>query len=121
MAVVVSAATLVAMLMAMVFVLMAVVVPAAALVSMLMAMPFVRLMRLTTAAINAVLMLFMAMLMSIAMCMRRHMPHSFMIMILTAMTAGTAVRMLAVILCAGNMSINLTEGAHIARADTHIF
>jgi hypothetical protein len=89
------------------------------------------LMIITTAAIIAMLMgmLFMVMVMivvvsattSIAMSMLRHMSHSFMIMILTAVTAGAAFRMLAVILYTIDMAVNMTKCSYIAGTVTDIF
>lgn len=117
-----------------VFVLVAVVMSAAAFVAVRMCVSvffIFMLMIITTAAIIAMLMgmLFMVMVMivvvsattSIAMSMLRHMSHSFMIMILTAVTAGAAFRMLAVILYTIDMAVNMTKCSYIAGTVTDIF
>lgn len=87
------------------------------------------LMIIATAAVIAMLMgmLFMVMIVvvpaaaSIAMSMLRHMSHSFMIMVLAAVTAGAAFRMLAVILYAIDMTVNMTKCSYIAGTVTDIF
>ena len=58
---------------------------------------------------------------SITMSMLRHMSHSFMIMVLAAVTAGAAFRMLAVILYAIDMTVNMTKCSYIAGTVTDIF
>ena len=87
------------------------------------------LMIIATAAVIAMLMgmLFMVMVMivsataGITMSMLRHMSHSFMIMILATVTAGTAYRMLAVILYTIDMAVNMTKCSYIAGTVTDIF
>ena len=121
---VVSATALVAVCVSM-FVL--VVVSATAFVAVCVSM-FV-LVIITTAAIIAMLMrmlfMFMVMIVSatacITMSMFGHMSHSFMIMVLTAVTAGAAFRMLAVILYAIDMAVNVTKSSYIAGTVTDIF
>ena len=116
-----------------VFMLMAVVVTTTACVAVRMCVSvffIFMLMIITTAAIIAMLMemLFMVMVMivvvsattSIAMSMLRHMSHSFMIMILTAVTAGAAFRMLAVIFYAINMTVDVSESSYITGTITDI-
>ena len=79
------------------------------------------LMIIATAAVIAMLMgmLFMVMVMivsataGITMSMLRHMSHSFMIMVLAAVTAGAAFRMLAVILYAIDMAVDVTKSSYI--------
>ena len=58
---------------------------------------------------------------SITMSMLRHMSHSFMIMVLAAVTAGAAFRMLAVILYAIDMTVNVTKSSYIAGTVADIF
>ena len=58
---------------------------------------------------------------SIAMSMLRHMSHSFVIMILAAVTTGAAFRMLAVILYTIDMAVNVTKCSYIAGTVTDIF
>ena len=53
--------------------------------------------------------------------MLRHMSHSFVIMVLAAVTAGAAFRMLAVILYAIDMAVNVTKSSYIAGTVTDIF
>ena len=87
------------------------------------------LMIIATAAVIAMLMgmLFMVMIVvvsattSIAMSMLRHMSHSFMIMVLAAVTAGAAFRMLAVILYTIDMAVDVTKCSYIACTVTDIF
>lgn len=132
-AVVVSAATLVTVCVSM-FMLVAVVVAATAFVAVRMCVSvffIFMLMIITTAAIIAMLMgmLFMVMVMivvvsataCITMSMLRHMSHSFMIMVLAAVTAGAAFRMLAVILYTIDMAVNMTKSSYIAGTVTDIF
>ena len=87
------------------------------------------LMIIATAAVIAMLMgmLFMVMVMivsataGITMSMLRHMSHSFMIMVLAAVTAGAAFRMLAVILYAIDMAVDVTKSSYIVGTVTDIF
>ena len=87
------------------------------------------LMIIATAAVIAMFMgmLFMVMIVvvsattSIAMSMLRHMSHSFVIMVLAAVTAGAAFRMLAVILYTIDMAVNMTKSSYIAGTVTDIF
>ena len=58
---------------------------------------------------------------SIAMSMLRHMSHSFVIMILAAVTTGAAFRMLAVILYAIDMAVDVTKSSYIVGTVTDIF
>ena len=58
---------------------------------------------------------------SIAMSMLRHMSHSFVIMVLAAVTAGAAFRMLAVILYTIDMAVDVTKSSYIAGTVTDIF
>ena len=58
---------------------------------------------------------------SIAMSMLRYMSHSFMIMVLAAVTAGAAFRMLAVILYTIDMAVDVTKSSYIAGTVTDIF
>ena len=109
------------------FVLVLVVVSATACVAVCVSV-FV-LMFITTAAIIAMLMrmlfMFMVMIVSvtacIAMSMLRHMSHSFVIMVLAAVTAGAAFRMLAVILYTIDMAVDVTKSSYIAGTVTDIF
>ena len=130
-AVVVSAATLVTVCVSM-FMLVAVVVAATAFVAVRMCVSvffIFMLMIITTAAIIAMLMgmLFMVMVMIVAtaafvtMSMLGNMSHSFVIMILAAVTAGAAFRMLAVILYTIDMAVNMTKCSYIAGTVTDIF
>ncbi len=98
-------AVVVAMLMLMSLLLMSVVLTAAAVVAVFMLM----------------FLMLVVMLMPLAMGMGRHMPHRFMVMILAAMAAGTPVRMIAVILSAADTPVDMTEGTHVAAANTHVF
>ena len=87
------------------------------------------LMIIATAAVIAMLMgmLFMVMIVvvsataCITMSMLRHMSHSFMIMVLAAVTAGAAFRMLAVILYAIDMAVDVTKSSYIVGTVTDIF
>ena len=84
----------------------------------------------STAAVIAVCMsmffMFMVMFMivsataGITMSMLGHMSHSFVIMILAAVTAGAAFRRLAVIFYAINMAVNVSESSYIAGTITDI-
>ena len=115
-----------------VFVLVAVVVTAAAFVAVRVCVSvffIFMLMIIATAAVIAMLMgmLFMVMLVvvsataSITMSMLRHMSHSFMIMVLAAVTAGAAFRMLAVILYTIDMAVDVTKCSYITGTVTDIF
>ena len=55
------------------------------------------------------------------MSMLRHMSHSFVIMVLAAVTAGAAFRMLAVILYTIDIAINVTKSSYIVGTITDIF
>lgn len=89
----------------------------------------IMLMFITTAAIIAMLMrmlfMFMVIIVSatacITMSMLRHMSHSFVIMVLAAVTAGAAFRMLAVILYTIDMAVDVTKSSYIAGTVTDIF
>ena len=81
----------------------------AAIISMLMGMFFtVMFMIVVTAAF-------------VTMSMLGNMSHSFVIMILAAVTAGAAFRMLAVILYTIDMAVNMTKCSYIAGTVTDIF
>ena len=54
------------------------------------------------------------------MSMLGHMSHSFVIMVLAAVTAGAAFRMLAVILYAIDMAVDVSESSYIAGTITDI-
>ena len=105
----------------------AMVVSATAFVTMCMSV--FMLMFITTAAIITMLMgmLFMVMVMivsataCITMSMLRHMSHSFVIMVLAAVTAGAAFRMLAVILYTIDIAVNVTKSSYIVGTITDIF
>ena len=111
-------------------VLMSVVVTATAFVAVRVSVLVlvVMLMFIATAAVIAMLMgmLFMVMIVvvsaaaSIAMSMLRHMSHSFVIMVLAAVTAGAAFRMLAVILYAIDITVDVSESSYIAGTVTDI-
>ena len=120
-----------------VFMFMSVVMSAAAFVTMCVSM-FVLMfatmlmsviMLITIAAIIYMLMgmFFTVMFMIVAtaafvtMSMLGNMSHSFVIMILTAVTAGAAFRMLAVILYTIDMAVNMTKCSYIAGTVTDIF
>ena len=128
MTVVVTATAFVTMCVS-VFVLMTVVVTTTAFVTVCMSV--FMLMFITTAAIITMLMgmffMFVVMFMivsataGITMSMLRHMSHSFMIMVLATVTAGAAFRMLAVILYAIDITVNMTKCSYIAGTVTNIF
>lgn len=131
MTVVVSATACVTVCMS-VFMSVAVVVTAAAFVAVRVCVNvffIFMLMIIATAAVIAMFMgmLFMVMIVvvsattSIAMSMLRHMSHSFVIMILAAVTTGAAFRMLAVILYTIDMAVNVTKCSYIAGTVTDIF
>ena len=125
---VIAAATLVAMRVS-VFVLMVVSATAFVTVCVSVFMLVIMLMFITTAAIIAMLMrmlfMFMVIIVSatacITMTMLRHMSHSFVIMVLAAVTAGAAFRMLAVILYTIDMAVDVTKSSYIAGTVTDIF
>ena len=128
MTVVVSATTFVAVRMSM-FVLMTVVVSAATFVTVCVSVFFVlmaviMLMFITTTAIIAMFMrmLFMVMVVSasITMSMLRHMSHSVVIMVLAAVTAGAAFRMLAVIFYAIDMTADVSVCSYIVGTVTDV-
>lgn len=106
-------------------VLVAVVMSAAAFVAVSVFFIFM-LMIIATAAVIAMFMFIMSMSVvvsaaaSIAMSMLRHMSHSFMIMVLAAVTAGAAFRMLAVILYTIDMAVDVSESSYIAGTVTDI-
>ena len=115
-----------------VFVLVAVVMSAATFVAVRVCVNvffIFMLMIIATAAVIAMFMgmLFMVMIVvvsattSIAMSMLRHMSHSFVIMVLAAVTAGAAFRMLAVILYTIDMAVDVTKCSYIAGTVTDIF
>ena len=54
------------------------------------------------------------------MSMLGHMSHSFVIMVLAAVTAGAAFRMLAVIFYTINMTVDVSESSYIAGTITDI-
>ena len=56
----------------------------------------------------------------ITMSMLGHMSHSFVIMVLAAVTAGAAFRMLAVIFYTINMTVDVSESSYIAGTITDI-
>lgn len=114
-----------------VFVLVAVVMSAAAFVAVRMCVSvffIFMLMIITTAAIISMLMgmFFTVMFMIVAtaafvtMSMLGNMSHSFVIMILAAVTAGAAFRMLAVIFYAINMTVDVSESSYITGTITDI-
>ena len=119
-----------------VFMFMSVVMSAAAFVTMCVSM-FVLMfatmlmsviMLITIAAIISMLMgmFFTVMFMIVAtaafvtMSMLGNMSHSFVIMILAAVTAGAAFRMLAVIFYAINMTVDVSESSYITGTITDI-
>ena len=113
------------------FVLVAVVMSAAAFVAVRMCVSvffIFMLMIITTAAIISMLMgmFFTVMFMIVAtaafvtMSMLGNMSHSFVIMILAAVTAGAAFRMLAVIFYAINMTVDVSESSYITGTITDI-
>lgn len=119
-----------------VFMFMSVVMSAAAFVTMCVSM-FVLMfatmlmsviMLITIAAIISILMgmFFTVMFMIVAtaafvtMSMLGNMSHSFVIMILAAVTAGAAFRMLAVIFYAINMTVDVSESSYITGTITDI-
>lgn len=132
-AVVVSAATFVTVRMSM-FVLIVVVATAFVTVCMSMfvlmfaTMLMSVIMLITIAAIISMLMgmFFTVMFMIVAtaafvtMSMLGNMSHSFVIMILAAVTAGAAFRMLAVIFYAINMTVDVSESSYITGTITDI-
>jgi len=79
---------------------------------------------IAAAAVNAV---FMRMIMlvdmstAVTVTMAWNVLHACMIMILTAVPAGTAFRMYAVIFRAFDMSVNMTESTHCVGTVAHIF
>ena len=105
-AVVMSAATLVTVCVSM-FMLVAVVVAATAFVTVCMSV-FMLMAVVVTATT------------SITMSMLGNMSHSFVIMILAAVTAGAAFRMLAVIFYAINMTVDVSESSYITGTITDI-
>ena len=56
----------------------------------------------------------------VTMSMLGNMSHSFVIMILAAVTAGAAFRMLAVIFYAINMTVDVSESSYITGTITDI-
>ena len=108
MSVVVSTTTLVAVSMRMFFMLMSVVVSTAAVITMLMGMLFMFMFMIVSATAG------------ITMSMLGHMSHSFVIMVLAAVTAGAAFRMLAVIFYTINMTVDVSESSYIAGTITDI-
>ena len=108
------------------FVLM--VVSATALVAVRVLFIFM-LMVIATAAVIAMRMFMFIMSMSvvvsaaasITMSMLRHMSHSVMIMVLAAVTTGAAFRMVAVILYAIDMTVNVAKSSYIAGTIADIF
>lgn len=111
MLVVMSAATFVAVrvCVSVFFIFMLMIIATAAVIAMLMGMLFMVMIVIVSAAA------------SIAMSMLRHMSHSFMIMVLAAVTAGAAFRMLAVILYTIDMAVDVTKCSYIACTVTDIF
>lgn len=107
--VVMSAATFVAVCVSVFFIFMLMIIATAAVIAMLMGMLFMVMIVIVSAAA------------SIAMSMLRHMSHSFMIMVLAAVTAGAAFRMLAVILYTIDMAVDVTKCSYIACTVTDIF
>ena len=91
--------------------------------SMIMAMVFMLVMLVITAA--AIVMLYMLMLMVMiaasSMAMLRNMPHAGMVVVLATVATGAALGMIAIILGALNMSMNMSKAAHFARRITYIF
>lgn len=128
-AVVVTATAFVTVCMSVFFVLMVVSATAFVTVCVSVFMLVIMLMFITTAAIIAMLMrmlfMFMVIIVSatacITMTMLRHMSHSFVIMVLAAVTAGAAFRMLAVILYTIDMAVDVTKSSYIAGTVTDIF
>ena len=110
MSVVVSATAGIAVCMRIFFMLMFVVVSTAAVITMLMGMFFMFMVMFMVVSATA----------GITMSMLGHMSHSFVIMVLAAVTAGAAFRMLAVIFYAINMTVDVSESAYIAGAVTNI-
>ena len=105
-AVVMSAATLVTVCVSM-FMLVAVVVAATAFVTVCMSVFMLMAVVVTTTAF-------------VTMSMLGNMSHSFVIMILAAVTAGAAFRMLAVIFYAINMTVDVSESSYITGTITDI-
>ena len=127
---VVSATAFVTMCVSM-FVFVAVVVSAAAFVAVRVCVSvffIFMLMIIATAAVIAMFMgmLFMVMIVVVAatagitMSMLGHMSHSFVIMVLAAVTAGAAFRMLAVVFYAIDITVDVSESSYIAGTITDI-
>ncbi len=112
-------------------VLVAMVVAAAALVTMAVGVLMAVLMDMVMAAATLItvavrvlvtmLMLVIIYCMLIAMGMLGNMSHGLVVMVLTAMAAGAALRMLAIIFNAVNTAVNFLKAAHIISAVTDIF
>ena len=83
------------------------------------------LMVIATAAVIAMFIMSMSMVVAatalVTMRMLRHMSHRLMIMVLAAMAAGAACRMLAVIFYAVDTTINMLVSSYIISTITDIF
>lgn len=83
----------------------------------------------TAAVVVVVMMLLMTMLVvvlmgmhgSITVAVGRDMPHAAVVMILATMSAGAALRMLAIILIPLNTSVHVPKAAHLSGAIAYIF
>ena len=96
-----------------------VLMPAATLILMLMLV-----MVIAATAVIVVMMMLVTMLVAmhsaIPMAVCRNMPHTAMVVVLTTMPAGTALRMLAIILIALDMTMYMPKAAHLSGAIAHL-
>ncbi len=91
------------------------------LVTVLVVMAAAALITVAVRVLMTMLMLVIIYCMLIAMGMLGNMSHGLVVMVLTAMAAGAALRMLAIIFNAVNTAVNFLIAAHIISAVTDIF